>query len=1002
MATIDWKSSAIFELLQRQVKDYNPLYNLIDICIAGQAAPISPVLNDVYYYGGDVMGTVFGIEWIPVNSFMVFGTEWSIAPISAFLTKKDDGLIFSNLITSFVPFKTTDARNPFMLSYAFEGGGWRVTLLCDILIIGKDSQFTYLKSGWSYLVPFVNGMMYIDFPLNQGESTPDKIKVSTGINFNSLVENNYRQVLFFCATSYSIPWSYFDDLNNKAFIETANTKLDKLDVLSNDLTGDKIYNRYPSYLSTSADDIYLDSSSRISMDGVLLSLSINIAELSLSESKAWFYIVHSSNFDVFKVIRTIEFTPIVGINEVNLLDQDILLHQNDYVVWGGYHTIKYTNSNFNSSGWILPTRKCLVGEIIQGDVALPGFNFGIIIKQKVNYNNDFLNLLEKTLPKTLIIDHSINLIDITKVTVGTLVGENGTFGVISSGPNGWFTTDYTEIFGATKVILKNADAAKVCFAYAFYNIDRVYIQNSYRFVLGNGWNWIADCPIGAKYIAMTLTNTGGWMLNEGDVPLPYEAYSYKFIESYLADKDYTGKKMVFKPDVNDPDLLAVIGKGDSVSIILPKSIYTVCNDNVIDAYSTRNYSVSLYLDHLLKLSAYRELRFKETNTDKIPIYSKLNSFGVLSGGGRGFVFNEDGSMVKQSIKRFHISGDISNIEHSINHVSTLNSATKAKTPIILCIGDSVTEGYNISDSNKPFADAPGTYWQFIKTLFDFDAKDIADTTKFKSLLVGSHNVRTCTGRHPDGDILNIRACAEGRGGGFLSEYLRNITVGNSPTPNVFYDGTKAGVNKFSILKWLSDYRTLLDDGVTRCTSGNKGTLVGDVNAFDVCKPTHVIIQIGYNDGNYAGYIDDINALMDIIQAEIPGCFIGLALPDCSGTYFPEFYPEYGADQNDAYPVSHFFGECKTSHDTFYDMTVRLMTAENTALRRFYIPTYFIGPTAQAAPYRESNEFVFQSTGLQKNKLLIQTDSAPNLHSNNHAHAAWGYEMYAWIKYTLTI
>ena len=75
MATIDWKSSAIFELLQRQVKDYNPLYNLIDICIAGQAAPISPVLNDVYYYGGDVMGTVFGIEWIPVNSCLLYTSD---------------------------------------------------------------------------------------------------------------------------------------------------------------------------------------------------------------------------------------------------------------------------------------------------------------------------------------------------------------------------------------------------------------------------------------------------------------------------------------------------------------------------------------------------------------------------------------------------------------------------------------------------------------------------------------------------------------------------------------------------------------------------------------------------------------------------------------------------------------------------------------------------------------------------------------------------------------
>lgn len=76
MAKIDWKASNIFELIQQQVKGYNSAYNLKDICIADQAAPAG-VLNDMYYYVGNVSATVFGVSGVGKNSFLRHnGTGW--------------------------------------------------------------------------------------------------------------------------------------------------------------------------------------------------------------------------------------------------------------------------------------------------------------------------------------------------------------------------------------------------------------------------------------------------------------------------------------------------------------------------------------------------------------------------------------------------------------------------------------------------------------------------------------------------------------------------------------------------------------------------------------------------------------------------------------------------------------------------------------------------------------------------------------------------------------
>lgn len=70
----------------------------------------------------------------------------------------------------------------------------------------------------------------------------------------------------------------------------------------------------------------------------------------------------------------------------------------------------------------------------------------------------------------------------------------------------------------------------------------------------------------------------------------------------------------------------------------------------------------------------------------------------------------------------------------------------------------------------------------------------------------------------------------------------------------FYDyntvQTSDGEYSFNFGVYLSRYKTLQDDGKTRLVKGSTaGSLVKDVNLYDVCTPTHVAIIMAYNDIN---------------------------------------------------------------------------------------------------------------------------------------------------------
>ena len=417
----------------------------------------------------------------------------------------------------------------------------------------------------------------------------------------------------------------------------------------------------------------------------------------------------------------------------------------------------------------------------------------------------------------------------------------------------------------------------------------------------------------------------------------------------------------------------------------------------------RNYAVGLYLDHLVKLDSYENIRFETTQRDVFPVFSHFDSYT----NGSGWTWNEDGSILKETEKYVKLFGEKIYPAFNFTHCSVLNSATEDKFPKILCIGDSVTEGY-LANTNKDNNNFPNAYWQWIKMFFEFDKKQ--NGGGYESLLLGKRNVVNQKGEYIDGSVISFRACAEGKGGASLSEYLRSNKVGGAE--NHFYDADIVDDNKFSILYWLKQYRTMDDNGVRLQGAAGQdvvgsdgktykiGEQVTDVNAWDVCTPTHIIIQLGYNDGDRAGYLEDMVAMADIIQSQIPSCIVGFSLPDCPGTYFPEFYPQYGNDSAERYPNSYYLNPAKSSHKTFMSMNKKLMTLDDADNNRYYIPSYFISPTADSAPCRKNNFASWLSSADDYHGFNVQGYSAPNLHPNNRAHAAWGYEMYAWIKYTL--
>lgn len=470
---------------------------------------------------------------------------------------------------------------------------------------------------------------------------------------------------------------------------------------------------------------------------------------------------------------------------------------------------------------------------------------------------------------------------------------------------------------------------------------------------------------------------------------------YDFSGVYkVGNKDKASEAVVFKPDVLDADLLALF---DSPKVYLetiqPDEIYCTCND--VDP--NKNYTVAMYVDHMMNLSAKKIAKFKSTDSDKLPRF-----YGEISDDGT--IFNNGNDIDTEAIHDTIIGETVINKDVMITKKSVLNSAVSGIGIRSLVIGDSVVNG---TGANFPTAvtgaDNPTAFWSYMAKMAIEDKADNGGGFDFVS--IGLRSSRTIKVNGSDHKIW-----AEGRGGWKVEDYLfllDNTEGAPGAYWNPFYtektwinpdlntityeNGTvsKTGV-KFSIQSYLDKYKTLADDGVTRLVAGDTaGTEVVDVNANDVCTPNVITISLGFNDtqANYELYIDYMVAS---IREEFPTTPIVINLLDAAGTYYPELYPTVSSDG------SNMLGDAL--HAKMYAMLAKGQSLHDESGKVFFCPNYFIQPTGFGVTTRPSNlPEGITGAGFEFN---IETGSGSNYHPSTFAHASWGYQLLSLIKYIL--
>ena len=429
-------------------------------------------------------------------------------------------------------------------------------------------------------------------------------------------------------------------------------------------------------------------------------------------------------------------------------------------------------------------------------------------------------------------------------------------------------------------------------------------------------------------------------------------------------------------------------------VIMPTALYSVCNKE------KTNYSLKVFADHFVYKNSSICLAFSNQNRQKA-IYSKYNTYESYI---NSSVANTTKKIDIATISDTVTARDGTNAKISFKHISTLNAETENKVCRLLCIGDSVTEGY-LADNNKPYSTAPCQYWAWVKSLFEIDKINNNNVGfYFESLgnILGTKFVGTSFDINFAGiKENNIKAYACGVGGSITKNWLNEKL--NNGIVNPFYDTVN---HKFSLKYWVENYRTLTVNSAgiaERCNDLNKGPLVSDVSKTNVCEPTHVLIQLGYNqkyNSDGAGrneYMNDIKLMINSIKQEYPNVIILLSLPDTAGGY--TISKEYVDEGDDIYSIDWTKGSSKSAHDAFAFMNKDLMTLcdENTV---FYVPSYFASPCEFGAATREINDFAFYSSNQNIHKLKILSGGLPQLHPNNAAHASWAYQIYSLIKYTL--
>lgn len=426
----------------------------------------------------------------------------------------------------------------------------------------------------------------------------------------------------------------------------------------------------------------------------------------------------------------------------------------------------------------------------------------------------------------------------------------------------------------------------------------------------------------------------------------------------------------------------------NLTTLLPKTIYNVANDVVSgeeQGYSNNQSSAVLYLDNFFYgVKKEFPFTFKNGDTKKIvPFISKGYKTFTTAG-----ILDSTSSHMEETISDGIIGNSSSVQEFSFLHRCVKNSVTAGKAVNILFVGDSITFG-----QNAYFFDRKElmSYSMILHDMFEIDRIN-NDNKGFSFRTIGQRK-RV--------HVFNYKK---------KSKSLETYHEGYEGT---HMTATLNSSNKYDLALYLSKYRTCDDDGnrlyfdkqkntvgvpgdnnIGYLEDGTKsqfkiGSLVSNVMAHDVFKPTHVFLFMGTNGGYTQAQLDGfINGVKEVDES----IFVGIGLPHWGGTIFPSKYKN--------------FIDCETwtlgEHESQYKTQALLGAQDRNVYESrgvYFLDTYFVTPGALSAPCGVISEPFTKYDG-DFGKIYRPFGQGANVHVSAYAHAAYAYQVYSWIKWTI--
>ena len=266
----------------------------------------------------------------------------------------------------------------------------------------------------------------------------------------------------------------------------------------------------------------------------------------------------------------------------------------------------------------------------------------------------------------------------------------------------------------------------------------------------------------------TSGETSGSIINLTTQPaLPSSARFFRVVKCYFLD--YIGKQI--------DDKISGAVKPD-LTIMAPKKIYTVFNDQLgtgdNDLFNVRMHSIPLYFDSLVdNITSEMDVDFLKSGKEKIQLYSpelttNTSSQNITLNFGNSAKYND---------------GSVSFIQKNVKE-----SVGKARYPKILCIGDSVTEGYLANVGLPDSSVAPSQYWSVIKEQFEKAKIDAGDNAADHNCrMVGRLSTNSWKLSYKTVSNRAMKTWAEGAGGWNSSDHLYYSQHWGSPNSQGFWD-----------------------------------------------------------------------------------------------------------------------------------------------------------------------------------------------------------------------